>query len=144
VASQILLVEDSPTQALRTKLELERCGFQVRVVATGSGALRLAHTMPLAAILLDLELPHISGHDICRFLKEDRRTRPIPVIMLTHSADEEDMRQSTAVGAIAHVVKGEHAIPAILRILHTLGLPATADKAAPVAGSRISIAPAAS
>ena len=130
MATHILLIEDSHTQALRTRLELERHGLQVHVASTGSGGLRLARTMSFDAILLDLDLPHMSGHHVCRFLKEDRLTQAIPVIVLTHHEDDERRRQSLAVGALAHVAKGQQAIPTILGLLQT-SLPTAAASGNP-------------
>lgn len=120
MAIRILLIEDSHTQALRTRIDLEQYGFEVHVAYTGSGGLRIARAMHLDLILLDLDLPHMSGYEVCRLLKQDQRTRAIPVVMLTHHTDAERRRQSIAAGAIAHVVKGDQAIPTILRLFQTL------------------------
>lgn len=117
MTTNILLIEDSYTQALRARLELERHGYEVRIATTGSSGIHMARAHLPGAVILDLELPHICGHDVCRLLKADQLTRSIPVIMLTSQSDEESRRRSNLVGAIAHVVKGNQAIDTIVGML---------------------------
>ncbi|WP_165774700.1 response regulator [Candidatus Viridilinea mediisalina] len=117
MATNILLIEDSYTQALRARLELERHGYTVRIATTGSSGIHMARAHLPDAVILDLELPHICGHDVCRLLKADQLTRSIPVIMLTSHTDEESRRRSNLVGAIAHIGKGAKAIDTIVGLL---------------------------
>ena len=80
---QILLVEDSPTQAQRTRLVLQGAGFEVQVCERGAVALAAAAAQAPDLILLDLYLPDISGRDVAQRLKADPTLSGIPIIFLT-------------------------------------------------------------
>ena len=80
---QIVLVEDSPVQALNTRLILEKAGYVVHICSTGKAALaQIAEKQP-DLILLDLNLPDISGLQVARELKGDAILSGIPIIFLT-------------------------------------------------------------
>jgi|LNFM01.1.fsa_nt_gb two-component system, response regulator len=108
--SPILLVEDNANDemfALRAfrKNNIER---EVLVARDGQQALDLlldtAGRLP-AFVLLDLKLPRIGGLEVLRRLRAEARTRFLPVIMLSSSAREEDLRQSYLMGANSYVCK---------------------------------------
>jgi CheY-like chemotaxis protein len=80
---QILLVEDSPTQAQRTRLVLQAAGFEVEVCERGTVALAAAAAQPPDLILLDLYLPDLSGREVAQRLKADPTLSGIPIIFLT-------------------------------------------------------------
>ena len=79
----IVLVEDSQLQALRTRLILEAAGFAVQVSPTGAMALALISESQPDLILLDLNLPDISGQEVAGRLKQDPLLSGIPIIFLT-------------------------------------------------------------
>lgn len=79
----ILLVEDSQTQALRTRLVLEKHGFRVEVCSTGTMALARAAEVAPDMILLDMHLPDMSGREVARRLKDDPYLTGIPIIFVT-------------------------------------------------------------
>ena len=58
-----------------------------------------------ALVLLDLRLPGASGLEICRRLRREKRTRTLPIIMLTASASEADMTRGLQLGANAYITK---------------------------------------
>lgn len=108
--SPILLVEDNANDemfALRAfrKNNIER---EVLVARDGQQALDLlldtAGRLP-AFVLLDLKLPRIGGLEVLRRLRAEARTRFLPVIMLSSSTREEDLRQSYLMGANSYVCK---------------------------------------
>ena len=80
---RILLVEDSATQAQRTRLVLQSAGFEVQVCDRGTVALAAAAAHQPDLILLDLYLPDISGRDVAQRLKADPTLSGIPIIFLT-------------------------------------------------------------
>ncbi|MGQ0603369.1 MAG: diguanylate cyclase [Anaerolineales bacterium] len=79
----ILLVEDSATQAQRTRLVLEAAGFAVHVCEDGSSALAAAADHEPDLVLLDLYLPDLSGREVARRLKANLTLSGIPIIFLT-------------------------------------------------------------
>jgi putative two-component system response regulator len=97
--SQILVVDDNAATArlLRHLLLME--GHQVVLAADGQQALaHIAEERP-DLILLDLDLPHVSGYEVCRRLKADPSTRWIPVVILTGQAAADAKLHSWELGA---------------------------------------------
>lgn len=83
----ILVVEDNVDLRLLFSDELTMAGFTVRQAADGIEALRLLDAAPPDLVVLDLGLPHVSGHDVLFELKQHSHTRHIPVVVVT-GADE--------------------------------------------------------
>jgi two-component system, cell cycle response regulator len=81
--ASILLVEDDAVQALETKNYLENSGYEVIVAGNGKSALKAAKTQDIELILLDRNLPDMDGSEVCRWLRLNKDTKIIPIIMLT-------------------------------------------------------------
>jgi two-component system phosphate regulon response regulator PhoB len=103
--SRILVAEDDPDIRHLVTVKLHRAGFEVAAVPDGYAALREAHTGAPDLALLDVRMPRISGVEVCRELRADRRTAAVPVIMLTARARPQDLEQAYAAGATDYVVK---------------------------------------
>lgn len=113
----VLLVEDNPDDEELTLVALQEnhIGNPVVVVRDGAEALDyLFRTGPYAEIdtealpvvvLLDLKLPKVNGLEVLRRLRENDRTKLLPVVILTSSKEEEDRLQSYALGANSYVRK---------------------------------------
>jgi two-component system response regulator len=106
----ILLVEDNEADeafALRA-FKRNNVANQVVVARDGREALDYlfepANALP-AFVLLDLKLPRIGGLEVLRQLRENERTRRVPVIVLTSSTNDSDLRASYALGGNSYVVK---------------------------------------
>ena len=80
----ILVIEDSSSQALQLQLILQRAGYRVVVAADGVVGWQVACDLQPRLILLDVELPSLDGFQILSRLKRGRTTANIPVIMLTN------------------------------------------------------------
>src|SRR4030066_1434790 len=81
--AKILLVEDDKLQAKAAKDFLEDSGYDVIWAENGRSAIKVAKTQPVDLILLDLMLPDLDGNEVCRWLKYDKDTRGIHIIILT-------------------------------------------------------------
>ena len=102
----ILIIEDEPDIATTLSYNLKKQGFATQVAETGSAGLALAQGQQTPdLILLDLMLPDISGHLVCQRLREHRRTKSVPVIMLTARGEEEDRVAGFEHGADDYVTK---------------------------------------
>ncbi len=88
---QVLIIEDSRTEALRARLVLERAGYQVSWAADGKEGLRKAAEEQPNLILLDTILPALNGFEVCGKLKLDPQTMGIPVVMLPTAEEIADM-----------------------------------------------------
>jgi two-component system, chemotaxis family, response regulator Rcp1 len=111
---QILLVEDSPGDVSLTReaLQSARVANELNVVGDGEEALRYLrgegeHVGSKAChlVLLDLNLPKKGGREVLSEIKSDPALQHIPVIVLTTSADEEDILRSYQLHANAYVTK---------------------------------------
>ena len=101
----ILIVEDSPAQAQKTRLALENSGCRVDWADTGHGGLKLAKKKKFDLIVLDVELPDINGFEVCRNLKGDPKLAKIPVVMLTTLDHAENVMSGLKAGAIDYIPK---------------------------------------
>ncbi len=105
----LLLVEDNADDEALTLLALKKNGMTrpVLVARDGVEALDLlARTNPLPVlVLLDLKLPRIDGHEVLRRMRADDRTRCLPVVVLTTSREDKDIREACASGANSYVRK---------------------------------------
>ena len=104
--SRILIVDDVRTNLLSMKSILNETGkFQVASANNGKSALQKAMAQKLDLILLDIVMPDISGFEVCKKLKENPRTKDIPVIFLTSKTDPESIVEGFNVGAVDYVSK---------------------------------------
>ena len=116
-AIDILLVEDNPQDAELALRSLRRAQIAnpVHVASDGAEALDFllgagvdagaARERPPKVVFLDLKLPKVSGLEVLKRIKEDARTRSIPVVVLTSSREEPDVRAAYLLGANSYVVK---------------------------------------
>jgi two-component system, OmpR family, alkaline phosphatase synthesis response regulator PhoP len=102
---RILVVEDEPDVAELIRYNLTREGYEVLPVPNGADALRQARDVRPELILLDLMIPQLNGWEVCRRLKQDAATRPIPVIILTARVEEGDKVLGFEMGADDYVTK---------------------------------------
>ena len=103
---QILIVDDYPgARYLRSRI-LSDGGYEVLEAGTGAEALAIARTLKPSLILLDVNLPDISGLEVCELLKKDPDTAAIPVIQITGAwLTEEDRRRGLGSGADAYLIE---------------------------------------
>lgn len=114
---KILLVEDNPDHAMMVKRALSTGKLinEIAWVKNGEEALDYlfqrgayadgANAPTPGLILLDLKLPKRDGFEVLQQLKQNARLKPIPVIVLTTSAREEEIHQCYALGANSYIVK---------------------------------------
>ena len=102
---RVLVVEDEADVAEMIRYNLSKEGYEVRLAATGTEALRQAKETRFDVILLDIMVPQLNGWEICRRLKLDRETQAIPVIMVTGRVEEGDKVLGFEMGADDYVTK---------------------------------------
>ena len=114
----LLLVEDNPHDVELTMRALRKAKIANQVVLAEDGAEAVAYLfgeegedggcppekLP-AAVLLDLKLPKVDGHQVLRRIRAERKTRLIPVIVLTSSSEDRDIWTSYDLGANSYVRK---------------------------------------
>jgi DNA-binding response OmpR family regulator len=100
-----LVVEDDPDIVELIAHYLRAEGFEVETAGDGRVALERLRAGSYQLVILDLQLPGRDGLGVCAELRRDRRTRSVPIIMLTARGDEADRIVGLEVGADDYVVK---------------------------------------
>jgi serine phosphatase RsbU (regulator of sigma subunit)/CheY-like chemotaxis protein len=102
---QILIVEDSPTQAMKLQHILERHGYPVTAARNGTEALdALKRAMP-TIVISDINMPKMDGYELCHRIKSDEQLKALPVILLTSLSDPKDILKGLECGADNFIVK---------------------------------------
>jgi CheY-like chemotaxis protein len=103
---QILIVDDYPgARYLRSRI-LSEAGYEVLEASNGTEALAMARSVNPSLILLDVNLPDISGLEVCEHLKQDPVTANIPIIQITGAwLSDQDRQQGLSSGADAYLVE---------------------------------------
>jgi CheY-like chemotaxis protein len=105
VAKQILLVEDDRFLRRACAAGLRQRGWTVLTAVDGEEALRLSQSEPIDLVLLDMLMPKLHGLDVMRALRAEEKTRAIPVLVLSNSSREQDVREIMQLGAVGYLVK---------------------------------------
>jgi two-component system, chemotaxis family, chemotaxis protein CheY len=103
---RILVVDDSPAaRALVVAVLSEAADLQVERVSTGLEAIKLLSTTQIDLVLADIHMPEINGLELIRFIKEDKRLRRIPVVIVSTEAAEPDRLRALSLGADDYLAK---------------------------------------
>ena len=100
--ARILIVEDEISMSSTIAYHLRRDGHDVEICGDGEHALRVAAASSPDLVLLDVMLPKVDGHEVCRRL---RLTSSVPIVMLTARTDEVDRIVGLELGADDYVTK---------------------------------------
>lgn len=104
--ARVLVVEDEQDIAALIKHTLERSGeVEASIVGSGDAALRAIAEQPPDVVILDLNLPILSGTEVCRILRSRPSTANLPIIMLTARTTESDRVAGLDLGADDYVTK---------------------------------------
>jgi two-component system, sensor histidine kinase and response regulator len=95
----ILVVEDSPTQALKLKYTLEKQDYSVRLATNGKEGLTAVAEQRPTLIISDVLMPEMDGYEFCSTIKGDEALQDIPVILLTTLSDPQDIIRGLESGA---------------------------------------------
>ncbi|MBC7811373.1 MAG: response regulator [Burkholderiales bacterium] len=122
MALDVLLIEDSKTQAAQIKEILESVGLRVRIAYDGPEGIRDATENPPSLVVLDVKLPSMDGFQVCRRLKRNPATENVPVIMLTDKADPKATMSGLRSGADDYIPKDIFASEHLITTLQELGI----------------------
>jgi len=96
---QILIAEDSPTQAEQLKYILEQHHYNVLVAKDGKEAMGMVIEHSPSLVITDIVMPEMNGYDLCKEIKSRDKTMNIPVILLTSFSRSEDVMEGISCGA---------------------------------------------
>jgi DNA-binding response OmpR family regulator len=120
MSETILIVDDEPDVLELLVYQLRKAGYKTLSALDGVTALQKARNELPALIVLDLMLPKLDGGEVCRQLKADPRTAPIPIVMLTAKAEEVDRIVGLELGADDYLTKPFSPRELILRVKRIL------------------------
>jgi len=126
--ARILIVDDEPTnrELLRDTLELR--GYIVEEAGSGAEALARIAAAPPDVVLLDVAMPGMDGLEVCRKLKGDPLTAPLPVIMVTAHVDRKDRLAGIEAGADDYLTKPVDLQDLWLRVCNAIRAKRLADE----------------
>ena len=125
--TSVLVVDDS-AENLALLHGLLKARYRVQLADSGERALRLLEHASLPdLILLDVMMPGIDGHEVCRRVKSQARTRDIPVMFLTSLSESADETHGLELGAVDYITKPVSAPILLARVATHLGVKAMQD-----------------
>ena len=117
---EILIAEDSPTQAEQLQYILSQHGYHLTVVRNGLEALAAIAKRPPTLVISDVIMPFMDGYQLCSQIKRDSRLRNLPVILLTSLSDPADVVKGLESGADSFIFKPYDEQYLLTRISYTL------------------------
>lgn len=137
----ILVVDDEPDIVELVSYNLKKEGFKVSVAADGEEALAMCRTERFDLLILDLMLPGIHGMELCGILRNNPKTAPVPIIMLTAKGELSDKVRGLESGADDYMTKPfspKELIARVKAVLRRAGeKPASREKVIGIGGLRI-------
>jgi CheY-like chemotaxis protein len=122
---KILVVEDSPTQAIRVQHLLESHGFSVSIAKNGQTALQYLNQDIPSVVVSDVVMPEMNGYELCRSIRLNPALEDVPVILLTALYDFDEIVRGLESGADCFLIKAyqeKNLISSIRSILADKGL----------------------
>ncbi len=102
---KILLIEDEEMLANMYEVKFSNEGFDIEKALDGESGLEKAKNILPDFILLDIIMPKMDGFAVLKALKEDVKTKNIPVMLLTNLGQEEDIERGNELGIVGYLVK---------------------------------------
>jgi len=104
---RLLLVEDDSAMAQMYTLKLQRDGYTVQVAGDGEEALNMLSREVPDLIFLDVRLPRMDGLAFLEHLRSSRRTKNIPVVIVTNYSEAELVSRGLQLGALEYLIKSK-------------------------------------
>lgn len=103
---KILLVEDDDAMRRFLEIVLQRANYNVILAEDGLAAMEVAFDPSIAAVVSDAVMPHLTGHDLCRILRQNDEMKNVPIVIL--SGLEQDSTDSKDCLADAYLLKSSN------------------------------------
>jgi signal transduction histidine kinase len=127
ISGSVLIVDDIPENLQVVGNMLMRKGIDVGFATSGREALENVEMNIPDLILLDIMMPGMNGFEVCKQLKEDEKTRDIPIIFLTAKAQTEDIIHGFEIGAVDYITKPFNSGELLARVMTQLELKNSRD-----------------
>lgn len=102
---KILLAEDDSAMRRFLEITLQRAGFEVKSAEDGLAAMQISLSEKFDAVITDAVMPNLSGHDLCRILRNDENFKDVPIIILS-GLEQETANHGKPEGASLYLLKG--------------------------------------
>lgn len=102
---KILIVEDETPVSMMMVFLLTRAGYETEVASTGKEALQKTQEDDFDLLALDVDLPDVSGFEVCRRLKKNPVWRDTPIVFVSGRPHEQDLKRGIALGAADYITK---------------------------------------
>jgi two-component system, sensor histidine kinase and response regulator len=119
---KVLVVDDTPENLQVLYKTLKNEGYEISLVRSGEEALNLVSSFSPDLILLDIIMPGIDGYEVCRRIKNNKKTQDISVIFLSAKMDSEDIVKGFEVGAVDYITKPFEQAEVLARVKNHLML----------------------
>lgn len=117
----VLVVDDSPTILKLVQLVLTKAGYQVTTASDGEGGLLAAQQARPAVILLDYQMPEMTGEDVCRAMSGDTVLSKVPVVVMSAREDAVGERFASLPNVVDHITKPFSPEALLAVISHVIG-----------------------
>lgn len=107
LSPRVLLVDDESDVILTVGKRLEHAGFQVLLAADGEQALAKVWAEHPDLVILDLKMPKLDGAKVSTKIRQNKRTRDLPIIILTGKGEARDQQRCRVAGADSYLIKSE-------------------------------------
>lgn len=115
--ARVLLVEDDNALRRYVEVTLQRAGYEVLSAADGLEAMKLALTASVDIVITDAMMPNLSGHELCRFLRNSPQLSHIPIILLSGMERREDSQEEYADALFSKPVSAEDLTECVAELL---------------------------
>lgn len=113
--AKILIIEDDPLIARMYQTVFNFEGFDVRMARDGKEGMELLKKYKPTLILLDIMMPEMSGIEVLRRIKADKKQKKIPVVVLTNLSGMGDAEKAMEMGAVKFIVKSKNKPKEVVR-----------------------------
>jgi CheY-like chemotaxis protein len=121
-SAKLLVVDDSEISREFLARRLERRGFETETAECGPKALEVIEKGEINLVLLDVQMPDMSGLEVLRRIREIHPSDHLPVIMVTGSDEDEDVTEALRLGANAYILKNVDLQSIVTRIQSLLSM----------------------
>lgn len=105
--TKIAIIEDDPTINQMYRMKFEADGFDVQLASDGERGVALVEAFQPDLILLDMQMPVMTGHEALKRIRSQSWGEKIPVIILTNMGEEESPKELRELGIESYIVKAD-------------------------------------
>lgn len=129
--AKVLIIEDEPEVLEVMVIALRHAGCEVEAVADGEEGLEQAETGRFDLISTDVDLPGMSGFEICSRLKENPQLRSTPVVFVSGRGEEADLNRGRELGAVDYITKPFDLMNFVSRLISHVKFTSTGQRRLP-------------